>query len=271
MIQQIEETIKEYKALDLDNVVDYNKYKLYSIVTNSTALEGSTLTEIDTQLLLDEGITAKGKPIEHHLMIKDNYEALKVALQLADKKTPITPEVLQTINACNMKHTGQIVSSALGVVDGTKGEFRKVQAFSEALGYYLAPSKIPDAVNGFCAELQKQMSASLSIEDALKLSFSAQAKLIIIHPWQDGNKRTSRLISNYIQQHFGLPLGKVEKEDGEEYLQKLKIFKDSGNIYPFNKFMSEKYINLLKKEIKENKKNLNWDMPKEKKKKGLSL
>ena len=127
--QQIEETIEEYKYLNLGDVIDYNKYKLYSIVANSTALEGSTLTEVDTQLLLDEGITAKGKPIEHHLMVKDNYEAMKVALQLADKKTPITPEVLQTINACNMKSTGQIVSSALGIVDGTKGEFRKVQAY----------------------------------------------------------------------------------------------------------------------------------------------
>ncbi|MDR1544675.1 MAG: Fic family protein [Prevotellaceae bacterium] len=270
--QQIEETIKEYTALNLSNVIDYNKYKLYSIVTNSTALEGSTLTEVDTQLLLDEGITAKGKPIEHHLMVKDNYEAIKVVLQLADKKTLITPEVLQSINACNMKNTGQIVSSALGTVDGTKGEFRKVQAYSEALGYYLAPSKIPEAVNAFCSDVQKQMNTKLSTIDALRLSFTAQAQLIIIHPWQDGNKRTSRILSNYIQQNFKLPLGKIEKADGEEYLKKLRIFKDTGDIEPFNKFMSAKYIDMLKKEIKEYKKGLNWDMPKAKKKrKGLGL
>ncbi|MDR0723946.1 MAG: Fic family protein [Endomicrobium sp.] len=272
MIQQIEETIKEYKALNLNDVIDYNKYKLYSIITSSTALEGSTLTEIDTQLLLDEGLTAKGKPIEHHLMVKDNYEAIKVALQFADNKIPITPKILQTINACNMKHTGQIISSALGIVDGTKGEFRKVQAFSEALGYYLAPSKISNAINIFCNETQKQLDTKLTPADALLFSFTTQARLIMIHPWQDGNKRTSRIISNYIQQYFKLPLGKIEKEDSEIYLQKLKIFKDSGNIDPFNKFMSEKYVYLLKKEIKENKKNLNWDIPKEKKKKkGLSL
>ncbi|MDR3350127.1 MAG: Fic family protein [Prevotellaceae bacterium] len=270
--QRIEESIKEYKALNLVDVVDYDKYKLYSIVTSSTALEGSTLTEVDTQLLLDEGITATGKPLEHHLMVKDNYEAMKIALQLADKKTPITPEVLQTINAYNMKNTGQIVTSALGVVDGTKGEFRKVQAYSEALGYYLAPSKIPDAVNTFCDETQKKMNAKLSPADALLFSFSTQAKLIIIHPWQDGNKRTSRIISNYIQQYFNLPLGKIEKADGGEYLQNLKIFKDIGNVEPFNKFMSEKYIDALKHEIKKNKESQHWDIPKTKKKrKGLSL
>jgi Fic family protein len=261
--QQIEKTIKEYKALNLDEVIDYEKYKLYSIVTNSTALEGSTLTEVDTQLLLDEGITPKGKPLEHSLMVKDNFTAMKTALQLAEQKTPITHDVLQRINACNMKHTGEIVNSALGVVDGTKGEFRKVQAFSNALGYYLAPAKIPDAVNDFCAEIREQMKPNLSPVDALKFSFAAQAKLIMIHPWQDGNKRTSRIISNYIQQYFGLPLGKVDKSDGPEYLKNLKIFKETGNIEPFTKFMSEKYIELLQKEICQNKENLNWDMPKD--------
>jgi Fic family protein len=269
--QQIEEFIKEYNALHLGEVIDYNKYKLYSIVASSTALEGSTLTEIDTQLLLDEGITAKGKPIEHHLMVRDNYEAMKVALQLAEKKISITPEVLQSINACNMKHTGQVVSSALGTIDGTKGEFRKVQAYSEALGYYLAPSKIPEAVNTFCSEVQKQMNTKLSIADALQLSFTAQAQLIIIHPWQDGNKRTSRILSNYIQHFFSLPLGKIEKADGEEYLKKIKILKNTGDIEPFHKFMSTKYVSMLKKEIKENKKNLNWDIPKARRRKALGV
>ncbi|MDR1182358.1 MAG: Fic family protein [Bacteroidales bacterium] len=261
--QQIEKTIKEYKALNLDEVIDYEKHKLYSIVANSTALEGSTLTEVDTQLLLDEGITANGKPLEHHLMVKDNHEAMNQALQLANQKTPITPGLLQTINGLNMKNTGEIVHSALGTVDGTKGEFRKVQALSQYLGYYLAPTKIDAAVDAFCAEAQQYMQANHFPSEALKFSFAAQAKLIMIHPWQDGNKRTSRIISNYVQQYFGLPLGKVDKSDGREYLENLKIFKETGNIEPFTKFMSEKYIELLQKEICQNKENLNWDMPKD--------
>jgi Fic family protein len=263
MIQEIEKTIEEYKGLNLNTVIDYDKYKLYSIVANSTALEGSTLTEIDTQFLLDEGITPKGKPLEHSLMVRDNFLAMKTALELADKKTPITPDILQHINARNMKHTGEIISSALGVVDGTKGEFRKVQAFSNALGYYLAPTKIPGAVNDFCEEVQKQMNINLSSVDALKFSFLAQAKLIMIHPWQDGNKRTSRILSNYIQKHFGLPLGKIEKADGEEYLQNLKIFKDTGDIEPFSNFMLEKYVEILKKEIELNKNSLEDTQKKE--------
>jgi hypothetical protein len=52
---------KDYNSLNLDEVIDYEKYKLYSIVISSTQLEGVSLTEIEAQLLLDEGITAQGK------------------------------------------------------------------------------------------------------------------------------------------------------------------------------------------------------------------
>ena len=47
-------------TLTLSQSVDYEKYYLYSLITHSTAIEGSTLTELDTQLLFDEGVTAKG-------------------------------------------------------------------------------------------------------------------------------------------------------------------------------------------------------------------
>jgi Fic family protein len=241
--------IEKYKSLNLQEVIDYEKYKLYSIVANSTALEGSTLTELDTQLLLDDGIVSAGKPLVHHLMVKDNYAALNEVLRLADLKTPITPEVLRTTNGFNMKSTGEVVNSALGTVDGTKGEFRKVQAFSDALGYYLAPTKIVKAVDDFCTDLQQQMSGNVSLEQALQLSFEAQARLILIHPWQDGNKRTSRLLSNYIQRHFDLPLGKVAKEDSLTYLTLLKEYKDSGDVTPFVNFMVVRYDEQLQAEI----------------------
>ena len=260
----IEKTISEYIALNLDQVINYEKMRLYSIVANSTALEGSTLTKTDTQLLLDEGITAKGKPMLHHLMVQDNYKALQETLILASRKTLLTPTVLQKINGINMANTGEVVNSALGTVDGTKGEFRKVQAFSEALGYYYAPQKIQDAVDVYCEKAQKHMTQPLSKAEALKLSFEMQATLIIIHPWQDGNKRTSRLISNYVQKFFDLPIGEVSKEDSVEYLQNLKIYKDTGDIEPFVEFMSERYVNNLSEEMKKYKQSLDWELPQKK-------
>lgn len=50
---EIEELYKEFQQLGISQSVDYEKYYLYSLITHSTAIEGSTLTEMDAQLLFD--------------------------------------------------------------------------------------------------------------------------------------------------------------------------------------------------------------------------
>ena len=55
--------INRYKELGIDSQIDYEKFYLYSLITHSTAIEGSTVTELENQLLFDEGISAKGKPL----------------------------------------------------------------------------------------------------------------------------------------------------------------------------------------------------------------
>ena len=257
-----EQLNEEYLSLNLKQVIDYDKYKLYSIVTSSTQLEGSTLNEIDTKLLLDDGITAKGKPLEHHLMVKDNYAAILFAMQAADEKQLLSPEFLKKLNALNMAQTGAVVNNALGTVDGRKGDFRLVNAFSEALGYYLDAPKISGAIDSFCEEFNKLIVKN-NKTDVLISSFDAHVNLVLIHPWQDGNKRTSRLVMNYIQRRAGLPLTKVHKEDSRDYLLALKKVKDAGDIDAFRNFMLKQHIKTLQNEITEYKKI--------KKQKGFSL
>jgi Fic family protein len=261
--QTAESLNKEYVSLNLDAVIDYEKYKLYSIVTSSTQLEGSTLNELDTKLLLDDGITAKGKPLEHHLMVRDNYEAMKFAMQAGDVKSQLSVDLLKKLNSLNMAATGAIVSNALGTVDGRQGTFRLVNAFSEALGYYLDARKIPEAVHAFCNEFNRQMETGNPMQ-VLKSSFDAHANLVLIHPWQDGNKRTSRLVMNFMQRRAGVPLTKVHKEDSREYLLALKAAKDNGDLAPFRNFMIKQHVKTLQHEMTEykqiNKKNRGFSL-----------
>lgn len=75
--QEIEQLYQKFQQLGISEAVDYDKYYLYFLITHSTAIEGSTLTELDIQLLFDEGVTAKGKPLVYHLMnedLKNTYE-----------------------------------------------------------------------------------------------------------------------------------------------------------------------------------------------------
>lgn len=76
-ISELEKVLQEYKQLGIQDQIDHKKFYLYSIITHSTAIEGSTVTEIENQLLFDEGITAKGKPMVEQLMnldLKQAYE-----------------------------------------------------------------------------------------------------------------------------------------------------------------------------------------------------
>ena len=96
---------EKLKKLNLTDSIDYTKYYIYSIITHSTAIEGSTLTEAETQLLFDEGIAAP-KPLVQNLMNLDLKNAYDFAATQAAKKTVITPEFLKTLSALILKSTG---------------------------------------------------------------------------------------------------------------------------------------------------------------------
>ena len=52
MQTELEKLISLYRELEIDKQIDYDKFYLYSIVTHSTAIEGSTMTEVENQVLL---------------------------------------------------------------------------------------------------------------------------------------------------------------------------------------------------------------------------
>lgn len=78
--------IKVYQSLNLSDVLHHDKFLYYTLTFHSTAIEGSTLTEMETRLLLDEGITPGGKPLEHSQMVKDHYDALRFTLKKQERK-----------------------------------------------------------------------------------------------------------------------------------------------------------------------------------------
>ena len=86
-INELLEVLKEYQELGISEQIDYQKFYLYSIITHSTAIEGSTVTEIENQLLFDEGITAKGKPIVEQLMNLDLKRAYEQSIRWAREHT----------------------------------------------------------------------------------------------------------------------------------------------------------------------------------------
>ena len=64
MINKLEKMVNRYRELGIDKQIDYDKFHLYSLITHSTAIEGSTITELENQIMFDHGVSIKGKSIE---------------------------------------------------------------------------------------------------------------------------------------------------------------------------------------------------------------
>ena len=214
--QEIEQLYQKFQQLGISEAVDYEKYYLYSLITHSTAIEGSTLTEAEAQMLFDEGLTAKGKPLVYHLMNEDLKKAYEFAKEEAKCKKPINSAFLQKLNSTLMRTTGSIYNVMGGSFDSSKGEFRKTVG---------------------------------TFREQYELSFNAHLNLVTIHPWVDGNGRTARLLMNYIQFCYNLFPTKIFKEDREEYISALRLSQEDEVNQPFLDFMAGQLKKSLSLEI----------------------
>ena len=242
--------IEQYKNLGIDSQIDYEKFYLYSIITHSTAIEGSTVTEIENQLLFDEGVSAKGKTIMEQMMNLDLKRAYEESIKLANAHTDITIDVLKGLSRLVMQNTGTTYNSPLGEFSSANGDIRLVNVSAGVGGKsYMSFQKVPAKLKEFCEWLNAQRAKKMSVAQRYNLSFEAHYRLVTIHPWVDGNGRMARLLMNHIQFEFGLVPAKVLKEDKVDYINALIATRDNEDISCFLEFMAGEMIKSLSLDI----------------------
>jgi Fic family protein len=247
-MKTIESYIDEYKKLNLHDIVDYDKFNEFSVTAHSTQIEGSTLSQEEAALLLNEGITPKGKPLEHSLMVKDHHHALKLAIEFGRRQERVTIDSICALNAAIMKSTGQLYHTALGTVDSSKGELRKGAVFVQKR-YFPSHEKVPDMIKTLCSEVNERLRSSLTLREQINLSYSVHFNLASIHPHYDGNGRTARLLMNQLQTMFEIPLSVVYKEDKQDYFNALEASREEQSLNSFSMFMDSQYSKYLKAQI----------------------
>ena len=257
-VNRLLEVLYEYHALGIAEQIDYQKFYLYSLITHSTAIEGSTVTEIENQLLFDEGITAKGRSLQEQMMNLDLKAAYEHSMQLARKHADFSVDKLKTLSALVMKNTGSQYNTPQGSFDASKGDLRLLGVTAGTGGQsYMNFQKVPGKLAEFCQltnERRHQLMDTDNMIEKYLLSFDAHCQLVTIHPWADGNGRMSRLVMNHLQYEFGLVPVKIVKEDKAEYIQALVEARKQDSFEPFREFMMDEHIRNLSKEIGEYKK-----------------
>ena len=249
-MDQLLALLERYKELGIDSQIDYEKFYLYSIITHSTAIEGSTVTEIENQLLFDEGISAKGKTIAEQMMNLDLKHAYEESIRLAKLHTTITIDILKGLSRLVMLNTGSTYKTALGDFSSANGDLRLVNVTAGVGGRsYMSYQKVPSRLQEFCDWLNEMRSRPMSIADRYYFSFEAHYRLVTIHPWADGNGRMARLIMNHVQFEFGLVPAKVLKEDKGDYINALIATREDEDMTHFCDFMAEEMIKTLSTDI----------------------
>ena len=252
MANKLEQLVTRYRELGIDNQIDYDKFYLYSLITHSTAIEGSTITELENQIMFDHGVSLKGKSIEEQSMNLDLKVAYEKAIELAKQHKPITIDLLISLSALVMRNTGKEYNTALGNFSSARGELRLLNVTAGVGGRsYMNYSKVPAKLAEFCEKLnsERAMASTMSVDELYLMSFDAHYNLVTIHPWADGNGRMARLVMNMLQFEFGLIPTKILKEDKEEYIKALVATREDDNLDIFRGFMTSMMEQNLQNEI----------------------
>lgn len=229
--------------------IDYEKLNNYLITHHSTAIEGSSLTQSEVILLLENGISPAGKPFLHLLMEKDHLDGLEYVLKIAVNKQKLSVGIIQYISLLIMKNTGSSYNMAGGSFDASKGEFRKggvhvgARSFS---GYQKIPGLVKDLVN----YINDHIDQSSEFIANYTLAFDAHFQMVSIHPFAVGNGRLSRLLMNYIQHYHNHPVTPVLSEDKVLYFEALEQTRQEQNPELFRKFMFDESRKYFEEEIK---------------------
>lgn len=227
--------------------IDYEKFCMISIVYHSSKIEGCSLTETDTRVLIEKNITAHGKPLTDHLMVKDHYKAFLMVKEEARTKRKLSVEFVQQVNAAVMQSTGGLVNSMAGSFDTSKGDLRKAQVYVDKK-YFPDYQKVPDLLQRMVDAVNQRLDLVSGLE-VLALAADAHYNLVNIHPFADGNGRTSRLLMNYIQLYHHEPLVKVFTEDRAAYIDALNETEEKNDSEIFRRFIISQQIKFFEAEI----------------------
>jgi len=138
--------------------------------------------EIETQNLLTDVLTPKGRPLKESLMVTDQYEDLKFTLSAGTAKSPITLSLIQDINSPVIRNTGIVYNTFFGTVDALTGTFQKGNV-SVSATYFPNNVQVQSLTKDMVVSINEIMKSDPGVNEQLNLSFDIHFNLVSIHPF----------------------------------------------------------------------------------------
>ena len=218
-----------------NNLLEWFKIEL---TYSSNALEGNTLTRLETAIVIQKGITIGGKLLKEHLEATNHYKAFEFILQLIDNNM-ITEQNILDIHHLVLKN----------IEEEYVGKYRKVPVrIAGSSVIFPNYAKVTRLMEEFIKKLNDQ-------DDPIRKAMMAHYELVTIHPFVDGNGRTARLLMNLILMQNGYPPAIIKPSNRLKYLRALEHAQLGGSYDQYSDFMiycisksMELYIKSVKNE-----------------------
>jgi Fic family protein/DNA-binding XRE family transcriptional regulator len=230
----------------LDSFRQFDSYRIAQALEleytfESNRIEGNTMTLRETDLVINEGLTISGKSMREHLEVINHQEAIAYIKDLMQKNTPINEREVQSIHNLILR----------GIHPEDAGRYRKVQVMIQGSSHmppqpYLVLKEMEDFFIWFETNKNNLHPIVLAAE--------THERLITIHPFIDGNGRTSRLVMNLILLQHGYIIANIkgDYETRMQYYQTLETAQTKNNKEDFLLFIAqiekeslERYISII--------------------------
>lgn len=192
---------------------------------HSNAIEGNTLTLMETKVVL-EGVTIGGKTVQEHLEALNHREAIFLLDELVRENTPLREGDLKQIHALILK----------GIHDDYAGRYRDVNV--RITGARHEPPPLLKVTEQMAAFVQWCQNEAADLHPVIR-SAKVHADFVAIHPFIDGNGRTSRLLMNLELMKSGYPPAILPVERRLEYYQLPDQYSVDDSCAPFETFIAE--------------------------------
>ncbi len=228
-IDRLKATLDEYRPLDSAIVQNLHEELVVRWTYHSNAIEGNTLSLRETQVAL-EGITVGGKLLREHLEAVNHRDAILFMDDLVKKPGPLTEWTIKSIHQLILK----------GIDDNHAGCYRTINVRIVGAAH-LPPDSVlvPELMEHFIQWVGDVAPSLHPVERAARV----HSDFVKIHPFVDGNGRTSRLLMNLELLKAGYPAAVLPVEKRLAYYEALDADHAHGN--------PERFIELIAEVVKE--------------------
>ena len=197
---------------------------------NSNAIEGNSLTLRETKLVIEEGITIRGKPLREHFEAINHQKAFHLLEEVVQHKGPISEQIILNLHKLILT----------GINDTYAGRYRDINV--RIIGAVKSPPRF-EKVEREMGRFAEFLAANPDRLDPVELAAVAHYKLVEIHPFADGNGRTARLLMNLILMKYDYPIAIIEceTEKRKAYYAAIRAA-HAGNLDMFELLVAE-YVN----------------------------